>query len=735
MPTDNPFANMEEAWLTNVTPCHNDENRIADMIMSVLTQDYPYTELIVVNDGSTDRSRKRILDTQKKLTAEQRSRFKFIDLKENIGACRARNLGASHRNPKTKYLSFLPADAYLYPGAVKFWVNQLENNPQASGIYGLYKFVDPKQPFNLQDNEGYIIGGQPFDPYLLETANYIDGTFPIRVELFDKMAEWNNHHYGNEVGAWDYHIKSLQDYEYWLHAVKQHGAQLLFAPSVFFETDVPHKGGLSADSNANWLERMDAIKQKHNIPIRKLCVIGMGAEFHAVKTAQMLDADFSKNPNFKPNHYECFYIMGGYPMFAMDVAKALRKYGNENVYSPAKFMMHWIGSDLLHLRELSRNALEKYTTWLKNIIDVHLVEAPHTQKELKELTGIRAKIVPLPSSRMFDVMPPPAKPVVAVYQPGGKVNRALYLSELVESVAKKMPKVQFLFYGTYDDAKHKKGNVTYLPWNSDPDNMKKIVADSTILLRLTAHDGLPLSIGEFASAGRNVVTNVPVPFCRVITGDMTADGIVKTIQLSLKDPVNMDGVKYYTKLFDKKQFKKSIYKLAEFDPKDYWEKRSKSWDIQAEQDLSKHEVRVVTNLIKRHGLKSVLDVGFGNGVWSEHLPADYVGIDIAKNNVEIAKHKFPDKEFIATSLEEAGKNLKTEKRDVAFCHTVLMHITEENMPTAIQSLKGLAKKAIIIEPTKIETGFYQIKHDIPALFDVELTIPLPSRTLYLCNLE
>lgn len=732
----NPFENIEEPWLTNVMPCYNDGKRVYEAIFSIMNQDYPNTELIVVNDGSTDNSRSQIVKAQKAMTEEQRERFRFIDLNENVGACRARNIGAAQRRPETRYLTWMPADAYMYPGVVKYWVHHLEQNPQAAGIYGSYKFIPPKQPFGIQTNDDRAWGGGSFDPYLLETSNYIDGTFPIRVELFEKMAEWNKKHYKtDDVGGWDHHIKSLQDYEFWLHAVKIHGARLLSSPSVFFETDFPHAGGLSDDSSNNWLERMDAIKNKLGVPLRNTCVVAMGAEHHAINIAKMIDADFSKQPNAKQNHYETMYVIGGYPMFAQQVAQALM-HNDKPVYCPAKFIMHWIGSDIMHLRELSRNALDKYTAWLKNIIDIHLVEAKHTQKELYDLTGIKAKIVPIPSDKMYDLMPLPKKPTVAVYQPGGKVNEWLYMSKLIQDTAKLMPDVNFIFYGVYEDRKRKKKNVTYLPWNPDPDAMKQLIADTTVLLRLTTHDGLPLSIGEFASAGRNVVTNVPMPYCRVITGKLDADGVARTIRKSLADPVNKDGAKYYTQLFDKKKYRASLKKLSQFDPKKYWEKRASTWETQGDIEFDPKEVKVVTNVIKKQGFKSVLDVGFGNGIWTTVLPEDYMGIDIADNNTQIARKKYEDKEFYTSSLEDLDKNIQRgEKFDFAFCHTILMHVPDTKIKKAVENLKKFAKKAIIIEPTNMETGFYQIKHDINELFDVELTIPLPKRTLYLCNLE
>lgn len=717
MNKENPFKGKVKPWITFVMPCYNDAKRVGEAIASVIGQDYPYLELIVVNDGSTDKSVKAVKVAEAKMTAEQKARFKFISYTKNKGAGHARNLGAAEA--KGKYLSFLPADAYLKPGVAKFWVKELEDRPDFDFIYGGYRFIDEKAEFGKEDNKGWNYVSDFFDAYTLETSNYIDGSFPLKKELFEKM------------GGWDPEIKSLQDWEFWLRAVRNHGARGLYVPAIFFETTIPHKGGLSHDSATNWLARTDAIKNKLGIPIRKTCVVAFGAQFHAIKTAKLLNADFSTNPNFKPNHYETLYFIGGYPQFIENIEYAARAVGGQG-YSPAKKALHWIGSDLLFLRDLTLNHLEIVKRFMKSVIDVHLVEAEHTKKELKELLDIDAKIVPLPSERMFPLAPLPEEDVVAVYMPDGP-TKAIYMPELMEEVANKMPDVRFIFYGL-SEAKKKKKNIEYRVFDQNPAEYRKLVEESKVLARLTIHDGLPLSVAEFASAGRNIVTNVPIPHVRHISGDIKVDGVVKTIRAALKDPQNVEGSKYYNKIMDHDKFRKTMAKISEYDPTEYWEARSFLWNKQAAGYLDKKEVRAVQNIIRKLSPEDVLDVGCGNGQWAEHLPMEYLGIDIAQGNIDNARANYPDRDFRKLKLEDAGDKL-THKFDLAFCHTIFMHIKQEDIDKAVQSLKKVARKAIIIEPTKIETQHYQVKHDIEKLFKVERRIPMAQRTMYVVNLE
>ena len=723
--TKNPFSGKEEPWISFCMPCFNEANRVADAMRSVLSQDYPNTELVIVNDGSRDRSAKKIQDTINQLPLEQQNRCKFINLKKNVGACTARNVAAAES--RGDYLAFLPADAYLYPGVARLWVNTFADNPDCDFVYCGYRFVEDGSQFGKPDNKGVNYVSEPFQPYILETRNYIDGTYPIRRELFEKM------------GGWDPAIKSLQDWEYWLRAVKQFGAKGYYYPAIVFETEYPHAGGLSHDSSHNWLERVDQIKNKLNIPINKNCVVAFGAEFHAINIAKAIGADISPIPNFKPNHYEGLYFIGGYPQFIEQVDTAVRINRMSDVEgrpvspaSPTKRIMHWIGSDVYFMQELSRRALETDVNYYNQIIDVHLCEAPHIQKELKAL-GIKAKIVPIPPRKLYDLMSLPEKPTVACYLPDGG-TAPIYNPQLMEAIALEMPNVHFIFYGKGMPMKKKK-NIEYRVFNPDEKVYEKLIADSTVLVRLMVHDGLSLSIPEFATAGRQIVTNIKLDHV-IVPEDSTIAGVVKAIRKALKLGVDKKGAEYWKKLMDPQKFKKTINDLLDYNPKEYWDNRAASWQNQASSYASDYDKKIVNQTINSLKPQTVLDVGCGNGQWSSLMPEDYMGIDISSKMVDIARKNYPARRFENVKLEDLPtKYQRGEKFDLAFCHTVFLHIKEKDVQKAVTALKKFAKKAIIIEPTVCKTINYQIHHDIPSLFKVIKTIPLKERTLYVVNLE
>ena len=100
---------MQKNKFSFICPCYNDGDEIERMVNSLLDQDYSDFEVIIVNDGSTDNS-KEIIDQ----LAKEHKKVSVVHLTKNKGACYARNIGA--KQAKGEYYSFLPADAFLYPG-------------------------------------------------------------------------------------------------------------------------------------------------------------------------------------------------------------------------------------------------------------------------------------------------------------------------------------------------------------------------------------------------------------------------------------------------------------------------------------------------------------------------------------------------------------------------------------------------------------------------------------------
>ena len=98
-----------------IIPLYNKEPIIERSLQSVLSQDYDDFEVVVVNDGSTDRS----ADIVRSINDP---RIRLIE-QENGGPSKARNTGT--KNARGEWILFLDADDELLPGAELFFS---ENN-------------------------------------------------------------------------------------------------------------------------------------------------------------------------------------------------------------------------------------------------------------------------------------------------------------------------------------------------------------------------------------------------------------------------------------------------------------------------------------------------------------------------------------------------------------------------------------------------------------------------------
>ena len=108
-----------------IIPLYNKAPYIERAVKSVLSQDYPHFEIIIVNDGSSDGGEKivtKIVDERLKLVSQK-----------NAGVSAARNTGAEEA--QYEYLAFLDGDDTYEPNFLSEIIKLIGNFPNA-GIYG-----------------------------------------------------------------------------------------------------------------------------------------------------------------------------------------------------------------------------------------------------------------------------------------------------------------------------------------------------------------------------------------------------------------------------------------------------------------------------------------------------------------------------------------------------------------------------------------------------------------------
>lgn len=117
------------ARMSVVIPCYNQGRFLGQAIESVLRQTYPASDIIVVDDGSTDD------------TAEIAARYPVRYLRQmNQGTSAARNRGLHASD--AEYVVFLDSDDRLLPTALHVGASALDAAPEAVFAVGLYRRID-----------------------------------------------------------------------------------------------------------------------------------------------------------------------------------------------------------------------------------------------------------------------------------------------------------------------------------------------------------------------------------------------------------------------------------------------------------------------------------------------------------------------------------------------------------------------------------------------------------------
>jgi glycosyltransferase involved in cell wall biosynthesis len=190
-----------------VTPSLNQGEFIEKTILSVLSQEYPHLEYIVMDGGSSD-------DTSRVLNRYS-DRIRWVSEPDH-GQTNAINKGL--RMTHGAVVGYLNADDTLSPGSLWKVAEAFANQPEAMWATGKCRIVDEegveiRRSITKYKNLLLGVGGLP----VLLMTNYISqpSTFWRRDAL-------------NEVGFLDENLHYTMDYEYWLRLLSRF--PLLFIP-------------------------------------------------------------------------------------------------------------------------------------------------------------------------------------------------------------------------------------------------------------------------------------------------------------------------------------------------------------------------------------------------------------------------------------------------------------------------------------------------------------------------
>lgn len=169
---------MKNPLVSVIIPTHNRGQFLDDAIQSALNQSWPHSEIIVVDDGSTDDTRERVLAYGPPV------RYLY---QPNQGAGAARNTGIAHS--RGEYIAFLDDDDIWLPQKLERQVGALVTDPDAVA-YCLCAYVDqarnllPEEPRRIVVN-GDVLTRCPEECWVAPSAMMIPRSCIEKAGMFD----------------------------------------------------------------------------------------------------------------------------------------------------------------------------------------------------------------------------------------------------------------------------------------------------------------------------------------------------------------------------------------------------------------------------------------------------------------------------------------------------------------------------------------------------------------------
>ncbi|PAD35118.1 glycosyltransferase family 2 protein [Terribacillus saccharophilus] len=203
---------MKTPLVSVFIPLYNAEEYIEETIASILAQSYINLEIVIVNDGSKDRSREIV-------NSIKDNRIRLMDNEKNMGLPYTRNVGL--REAKGKYLAILDADDLAHKDRLRDQVYYLEKFPDCKAVVTDYKEFGRK--FNRRRKIPYN-SNEELRISLLFKNRIGNSTGMIRVRDLKDEYEYNPKYF------------VLQDYEFWSRLAYKNEIGIIHKTLTFYRT-------------------------------------------------------------------------------------------------------------------------------------------------------------------------------------------------------------------------------------------------------------------------------------------------------------------------------------------------------------------------------------------------------------------------------------------------------------------------------------------------------------------
>jgi O-antigen biosynthesis protein len=248
-----PTSGAGRPIVSVIIPTFNRAHLLSRAVGSVLRQTFPFWELILVDDGSTD-------DTPEIVQQCEDPRIHYVRLLVNQGVSAARNRGM--REARGEFIAFLDSDDEWMDEKLRLQVQLFRSAPEDVGL----TYTGVENVYGNGDRQIHepTARGDLYADLLLRNVLHGGGSgVMIRRTVVDA------------VGQFDEALPAIEDYDYWLRIARQFRIDFVPDPLVRYHQSVgaePRKS-MEADNN---LRARESFYQKNEQAMRR---VGVAHEF------------------------------------------------------------------------------------------------------------------------------------------------------------------------------------------------------------------------------------------------------------------------------------------------------------------------------------------------------------------------------------------------------------------------------------------------------------------------
>jgi len=184
-----------------VIPTYNREKVLVRALQSVADQNLACDEIIVVDDGSTDSTKKLV----EEFAAVSASEVHYL-YQENKGPAAARNYGI--RTARYHFLAFLDSDDHWNKNKLKLQFQALEANPELMISHTREKWF--RRGKHLNQKKKHRPGNGDIFAHCLQLCAVGMSTVMLRKELFE------------QTGVFNEKFRCCEDYDLWIRTSSKH---------------------------------------------------------------------------------------------------------------------------------------------------------------------------------------------------------------------------------------------------------------------------------------------------------------------------------------------------------------------------------------------------------------------------------------------------------------------------------------------------------------------------------